>query len=193
MSVDLPGQDRQWDFQEVSLWFNLSKRNWKDSDLLLVRNIGLPNYLASNWSFLMHRTSLTFLLFEGVVFLEKWIPDFLAFIFCPPHIQNLSSNCSQYFTFFSFAFMKTIKSSTNSRWMIGGEFQSNSTLFIWPLFSALTNNQDNISIERMKRYGDTGSPWRTPHEDLKNPLGLPFISTENVGELMRRSIHWMNV
>lgn len=84
------------------------------------------------------------------------------------------------------ALVKIRQSSANSRWEIEGEPFPKLTPVINFLSFASFNTLERASMQKINRYGESGSPWRSPLVGLKNPVGEPLIRTTLVGV----PIHW---
>ena len=75
---------------------------------------------------------------------------------------------------------------------IGGQFLA--ILIPWrePLVSFCKSNLDSTSVNKIKRNGEMGSPWRKPRLEVKKPSGDPLIKMKYEGMEMHWLIIWIH-
>lgn len=81
---------------------------------------------------------------------------------------------------------KSIKSSANNKWDIGGACRAILTPCRRPAYSGREIWWEQASITRINKKGEIGSPWRSPREGLMRPKGLPLSKAENE----TAEVHW---
>lgn len=86
------------------------------------------------------------------------------------------------------ALMERMRLSAKQRRVIAGEFLTSfDSNAVAGFLNSKSKSLDRSSIERTNKYGDEGSPWRTPQVELKKkrkkrkPCGKPLIGTESTG------------
>ena len=88
---------------------------------------------------------------------------------------------------------KIIRSSTNIRWDIEGQFLATSMPLRSPSNSFCKINLDKTSIAIVKRKGDSESPCRRPWLELKKSAGDPLMRIEKVGVDIHGSMRWIHL
>lgn len=76
----------------------------------------------------------------------------------------------------------------NRRWEIRGPVAHKETLLITSLSSAFLNKVCSPFVTNKKRYGERGSPWRSPLSGTMRPWGCPFNTMEKETNLMQTII-----
>lgn len=61
------------------------------------------------------------------------------------------------------------------------------------LCSSQCSKRVRISAPIINKEWDNGSPWQSPHEDVKVPIGLPFSRMENEEVEIQECIQLMNI
>jgi len=133
-----------------------------------------PRYLPEPPSFGIPICILTLSFSVACVFAEKVTADFCELIFWPEATSYLCRMSSNAVHSFASDLQKNIVSSANSMWFNLGLFFP--TLIPVRLFSrwALIHRPDRTSLQRMKTYGDSGSPWRRPLCGVISPWADPL-------------------
>ena len=141
--------------------------------------IGHPKYLPRlSWCFILS-TEDTIHRSCAVAFLDKGMDDFLKFMSCPDLRQKWVSRALSFWHGSKFVLQKKRLSSANRR---HGSFSALGAILkpipLFFLFCSSRNARVRTSINIKKRYGDDGSPWRNPLDDVKNPDTSSLIITE---------------
>lgn len=177
--VSLPVLFRSLFFHEASLFCIFSIMNRKS--LLLGRplRIGKPRYLSREVVPRMPEIDVNLLIFAWGVPEEKRALDLERLIFNPEALLKLSNKSETNLNWELLALVKRRTSSANRRWDKGPEFvMCIGSQFHWR--TALLIAIDNFSMQRMKRYGESGSPCRRPCVGLKLGNLFPFHKIEKV-------------
>jgi len=113
---------------------------------------------------------------------EKNALDLERFILKPDALLNSSNNSETNLNCELLALIKRRTSSAKRRWDNWGPLLLiwMGSEFLW--LTALLMVIESFSIHKMKRYGESGSPWRWPWVGLNCGNLLPFHKTEKVGE-----------
>ena len=159
-----PAPDKNLVVQLITLYLIRYKMELKMSRFLLPKCSGSPRYFLIPPSFYIVSWRLTRSFVWEDVLEEKVIADLVAFMHWPDAFSYLlrrDTSCTQ---LWASDLMKNIVSSAKSRWFIAGLFRATLTPVSKPRFCALVHIPERTSVHRIKRYGESGSPFRRPWE-----------------------------
>lgn len=190
MRINFPGCDKFWNLQDSSLLDTFLRSGVKASFNLLSTYVGHQRY-SPNLSLSatpITRRRILQNLWWGLR--GKTTYDLGMLITSPEIVQNSSNVDFIRPKLTMLACKKNGASSAKNKWLISGALLDSSRPSILPSCCILTSRLDNISIQRMKRYGERGSPWRRPAFGKIFSVGSPLTRTEYVTDDTHCMIHW---
>ena len=137
-------------------------------------NTGRPRYFSFIVSDLICSACITPRLSESFVLGLNITADLSALINCPDpssYIARMSFSCC---ASAGFALHKMSESSAKSKCDTYGAALHIRMPWILPSSSALDSKAEKPSAHRRNRYGDIGSPWRSPRSGLNSFVNSPF-------------------
>ena len=149
----------------------------------------MPKYLPRSWTIGMFVNEEMLCSVSKGVFREKNSLDLAALQIWPDTSQRLKNRLKRVVHSWRFALVNRKISSTNKIWLnpIGQRpTQIGESRLVWSVWS---NDNDKWFRQRMKRYGDNGSPCLMPWDGRKGALTYPFHKIETKEDAIQAIIN----
>lgn len=175
----LPADDKYRVDHPLAFCRILSTVEVKRSFFLLPKGSGNPRYFPTPPSFCISSSLFTLSFKLLGAFREKVMAGFCLFIICPDACSYSFNISFSLLMLCWFVRQKNIVSSVKRRWLTLGHSVATRIPCNDPSFWAFKHKPKRTSLQRMNKYGDSGSPCRKARDGMTLPLAVSLIRKEN--------------